>query len=167
MGVTMSMLSRLDAGARTRWLLLMSVALNVLFVGAAGAVALRYTGSVPLAAVARIGHNPTDRLNQIAASLPSSDAQVIRAELRTDEQKVAAAQADLRLAREDLRNSLRADPFSADAMRAAMEENRLARDNFDLVLHDVIATAATKMSVVGRNMLADWPTMREKSTTVQ
>jgi uncharacterized membrane protein len=163
----MSIFPTVEGAARARWMLLTSLALNVCFVGAAGAVAFRYTGTVPLTTVARIDHNAADRLSHIAATLPVNDAQVMRAELKADAEKVATAQADLRLAREDLRNSLRAEPFSADAMRAAMQENRTARDNFDSVLHDVIASAASKMSVVGRNKLADWSTTRRGTTRTQ
>ena len=117
--------------------------------GAAGAVAFRYTSPVPLATVARIDHSLPSRFDRIATSLPPADAAVMRAQLRDDAEKVAAAQADLRLSQEDVRKSLRAEPFDSDAMRAAMAANRAARENFDQVLHDMIAAAAAKMSVRG------------------
>ena len=77
--------------------------------------------------------------------------------------KVAAAQADLRLSQEDVRKSLRAQPFDPEAMRTAMAKNRAAHENFDQVLHDTIATAAAKMSAVGRAKLADWPAERRNT----
>ncbi len=77
--------------------------------------------------------------------------------------KVASAQADLRLSQEDVRKSLRAEPFDADAMRTAMAENRTAHENYDQVLHDMIASAAAKMSVAGRTKLADWPAERDNA----
>jgi uncharacterized membrane protein len=163
----MSIFPNIEGAARARWMLLTSLALNVCFVGAAGAVAFRFTGTVPLTTVAQINHNAADRLIHIAATLPVNDAQVMRTELRADAEKVATAQADLLLAREDLRNSLRAEPFNADAMRAAMQESRAARDNFDSVLHDVIASAASRMSVVGRNKLADWSTSHERKSRME
>jgi uncharacterized membrane protein len=159
----MSVLSKSEGGARMRWLLLGSLALNLFFVGAAGAVALRYSSPVPLAAVTHIDHSLAARFNRIAASLPPADAQVMRMQLRTEAQKVASAQADLRLSQDDIRKSLRAEPYDPNAMRVAMAENRTARDNFDQVLHDMIASAAAKMSIVGRNKLADWPTERESA----
>jgi uncharacterized membrane protein len=159
----MSVVSKTDGGARMRWLLLGSVALNLFFVGAAGAVALRYSSEVPLATVARIDHGLAARLNRIAATLPPADAQIMRAQLRIEAQKVAGAQADLRLSQDDIRKSLRAEPYDANAMRLAMAENRTARDNFDQVLQDMIAAAAAKMSIVGRNKLADWPAARENA----
>jgi uncharacterized membrane protein len=159
-GVTMSLFPHLDGAARVRWLLLTSLALNVFFVGAAGAVAFRYTGTVPLTHVTQIDHSVASRLNHIAATLPTADAQLMLAEFRTDAVKVASAQADLRLSREELRNSLRAEPFDANALRAAMTANNTARQNFEQLFQGMIATAATKMSVVGRNKLADWSTAR-------
>ena len=44
----MSILPGFEAAVRVRWFFLISLALNVCFVGAAGAVAFRYTGTVPL-----------------------------------------------------------------------------------------------------------------------
>ena len=150
-------------GARLRWLLLGSLALNLFFVGAAGAVAFRYSSPVPLATVSHIDHSLAGRLDRVASSLPPEDADLLRAQLRIEAVKVAAAQADLRLSQETVRNSLRAAPFDADAMRAAMAENRVARQNFDQVLHDTIAAAAAKMSDVGRAELAEWPAERDNA----
>jgi uncharacterized membrane protein len=167
LGVTMSIFPKFESAAHVRWLLLTSLALNVLFAGAAGAVAFRYTGTVPLTQVTQINHSVASRLDQIAATLPPADAQIMRAEFRADAVKVASAQADLRLSREELRNSLRAEPFDPNAMRAAMAASRTARDNFEQVMHDMIAAAAAKMSVVGRNKLADWPPARSSTATAQ
>jgi uncharacterized membrane protein len=158
-----SVLPTTDSGRRTHWLFLVSLAFNLVFVGAAGAVALRYSSPVPLATVARIDHSLVSRFNRIAAALPPSDAQIMRAQLNSEAQKVASAQADLRLSQDDLRKSLRADPFDPEAMHAAMAENRTARENFDEVLHEMIAAAASQMSIVGRTKLAEWPAERENA----
>jgi uncharacterized membrane protein len=159
----MSVLSQSESGARLRWLLLGSLALNLLFVGATGAVAFRYSSPVPLTTVSHIDHGLASRLDRIADSLPSGDAELLRAQLRGEAIKLASAQADLRLSQEDVRNSLRAQPFDADAMRNAMAQNRAARQNFDQVLHDTIAAAAAKMSDVGRVKLAEWPPERDNA----
>jgi len=159
----MSVLPRSESGGRLRWLLLGSLALNLFFVGAAGAVAFRYSSPVPLTTIAHIDHSLANRLDRIAASLPPADADVLRAQLRDDAEKVASAQADLRLSQDDVRKSLRAEPFDAHAMRAAMAENRSAHDDYDQILHDMIASAAAKMSVVGRTRLADWPAERDNA----
>lgn len=163
----MSIMTNTEGVVGARWLLPASLALNMLFIGVTGAVALRFTGSVPLAAVARIDRSATDRLDRLAESLPSSDAQVMRSELRAEEEKVAAAQADFRLSQEEVRNSLRAEPFDLEAVRAAMAQVQLARENYHMVLHEVIASAVAKMSVVGRNKLADWSATRPNTSVVQ
>ncbi len=163
----MSIVPSTEGGTHWRWLLLGSLALNLFFVGAAGAVAIRYSGPVPLATVARIDHSLAGRLDRIAAKLPPADAQLLRAQLRDEEIRVAAAEADLRLAQEDVRNSLRAQPFDADAMRTAMAASRVAHDNFDQVLHDTIAAAAAKMSIIGRTTLADWRTEHKTERTLR
>ena len=153
----MSILPKMDGSARSRWLLAGSLALNLFFVGAAGAVVLRYSSPVPLTTVTRLDHRVAGGLDRIAASLPAGDAALLRAQLRHEAVKLAAARVDLRLSQENVRNSLRAQPFNPDAMRRAMAENRVARENFEQVLHDTIASAATGMSPVGRTKLADWP----------
>jgi len=159
----MSILPGSEGGGRLRWLLLGSLVLNLFFVGAAGAVAFRYSSPVPLTTVSHIGHTLTGRFDRIAMSLPDADAEILRAEITQDANKIAAAQADLRLSQDDVRKSLRAEPFDADAMRTAMAENRNARANFDVTLHDMLASAAAKMSEVGRNKLADWPPERDSA----
>jgi uncharacterized membrane protein len=143
-----------------RWLLPVSLTLNLVFAGAAGASYLRHSVVVPLEPVTHMTRGAEDRLDRIATSLPSSDAQIMRSAIRAEAAKVVAAQASLRLSQEDVRNSLRAEPFDPAAVRAAMAETSAARDNFDRVLHDVIASAAAKMSPVGRSKLADWPPPR-------
>jgi uncharacterized membrane protein len=162
----MSIIPKMEGG-RVRQLLLASLVLNLLFVGATGAVAFRYASPVPLATVARIDHNIASRLDRIAASLPPADTEVMREQLRQDAAKVAAAQADLRLAQDEVRKTLRAEPFDTDAMRSAMATSRAAHDNFDLVLQNTIAAAASKMSVVGRNKLADWRGGRDTTQTAR
>jgi uncharacterized membrane protein len=160
MGVTMFTLPKIKHAARARWLLPVSLAVNICFVGAAGAVAFRYTGEVPLSEVTQIDHGAADRLDHLAAALPSTDAQVMRSEIRADEVRVAAAQADLRLAQEEARNSLRAEPFDIDAMRTAMQQVQVARENYHLVLHKVFEAAVPKMSTVGRAQLANLSAIR-------
>jgi uncharacterized membrane protein len=146
---------QIESRAHAHWLLLGSLLLNLFFVGAAGAVAYRYSSPVPLTTVSRV--DLIGRLNHVADTLPPGDADVMRAQLRADEEKIVAARADLRLSRDDVRRSLRAEPFDADAMRKAMTANHAAHERFDQVIHDMLASAASKMSVVGRTKLADWP----------
>ena len=154
------MLPKIQGSAYARWLLPVSLALNVCFVGAASAVAYRYTGEVPLSVVELINYGARDRLDRVAAALPPSDAQVMRAEIHADEEPVAAAQADLRLTQEEARDTLRAEPFNADALRSAMQRVQVARDHYHVVLQQVLEAAAPKMSMVGRNKLASLSAIR-------
>jgi uncharacterized membrane protein len=151
----MSVFPQIESRAHAHWLLLGSLALNLFFVGAAGAVAYRYSSPVPLTTVSRI--DLIGRLNHLADTLPPGDAASLRAQLRADEEKIVAARADLRLSRDDVRRSLRAEPFDADAMRKAMTANHAAHERFDQVIHETLASAASTMSVIGRTKLADWP----------
>jgi hypothetical protein len=156
----MSMLPKIQRSTYARWLLPVSLALNVCFVGAASAVAFRYTGDVPLPVVDLITRSAGDRLDRVAAALPANDAQIMRAQVRAEEVRVAAAQADFRLAQEEARNSLRAEPFNIDAMRVAMAQVQVARESYHTILHEVFESAAPKLSVVGRNMLANLSAIR-------
>jgi uncharacterized membrane protein len=154
------MLPKIQRSTYARWLLPVSLALNVCFVGAASAVAYRYTGDVALPVVDLITRSAGDRLDRVAAALPANDAQIMRAQVRAEEVRVAAAQADLRLAQEEARNSLRAEPFNIDAMRVAMAQVQVARESYHTILHEVFESAAPKLSVVGRNMLANLSAIR-------
>jgi uncharacterized membrane protein len=149
----------LRSGAMRR-LLPVSLTLNLVFAGAAGASFLRHSAAVPLEPVTHLTRGAEERLDRIATSLPDSDARIMRNAIRADAAKVVAAQASLRLSQEDVRNSLRAEPFDPAAVRAAMAETSAARDNYDQILHEVIASAAARMSPVGRSKLADWPPPR-------
>lgn len=154
----MAIVATNHASPQIRWLLLASIGLNLAFVGAAGAVAIRYTSPVPLRPVARLDSSMAGRIDRIASRLPPDDAEIIKSELRADSVSVAVVQADLRLSQDAVRKSLRARPFDPAAMQAAMSENRIARQRADGLLHDVIVAAATKMSEAGRDKLADGPT---------
>ena|SRR5579862_3935906 len=144
----------------SRWLLLGSLTLNLIFAGAATVSLTRHSAAVPLEPVAHLSHGAEHRLDRIATTLPGPDAQIMRSFIRAQAAKVVAAQADLRVSQDDLRASLRAKPFNPAAVRAAMAETSAARDNYDQVLQDVIASAAAKMSPEGRSKLADWPPPR-------
>ena len=135
---------------------------NLIFAGAAGASFIRHSGAVSLEPVTHMSRGAENRLDRIATTLPEPDAQIMRSFIRAEAAKVVAAQANLRLSQEDLRTSLRAEPFNPAAVRAAMAETSAARDNFDQVLQDVIASAAAKMSQAGRSKLADWPPPRSE-----
>ena len=106
------------------------------------------------------------RIERIAAILPAADAEVIRAEYRAKAAPVDAAREDFERSVDAIRDTFRAAPYDIEATRAAMAEARGKRQKFDLLLHDIIASAANKMSPAGRQKLADWsPTGRNPGTT--
>lgn len=162
----MSVFPQIESRTHAHWLLLGSLALNLFFVGAAGAVAYRYSGPVPLTLMTVSRVDLIGKLNHVADTLPPGDAASLRAQLRADEEKIVAARADLRLSRDDVRRSLRAEPFDAEAMRKAMTANHAAHERFDQVIHETLASAASTMSVIGRTKLADWPVQSSNARPV-
>lgn len=141
-----------------RWLLLGSLALNLFFVGIAVAMAVRGPSTPTW------DRNVLVRIDRIAASLPAADAELLRGETDHRREALQEAQKQYFGAREQIRAALRAEPFNADAMRAAMTKTRTARLNFDQTLQGIFADAAAKMSPAGRLALADWPPNRKSAS---
>jgi len=140
----------------SRWLVLASLALNLFLVGAGGTLLARHYLASP-ATPAPIDRSVSARMERLAATLPAHDAEILRAEYRAKATTVDGARQTYRNAQEEVRRILRTEPFQGDAMRAAMTQQRAARQVFDQLLQDVIASAAGKMSAAGRDKLADWP----------
>jgi uncharacterized membrane protein len=140
-----------------RWVVLVSLALNLFFVGATGALLARHYFAPSETSSSPIDRSVAARIDRLAQTLPSLDAEILRAEFRNKAATVEGALDAYRRAQETVRQSFRAEAFNADAMRAAMTEMRARRQTFDQSLHDVIGSAAIKMSAAGRNKLASWP----------
>lgn len=153
----MSLSANAKSSAHVRYLLVGSLALNLAFVGAAGAVAYRHVSAVPMQPVIGLNHSVTQRMDQMVAILPADDAKVMRAVLRTDAAQLAAAETQMRVSHETLRNKLRAEPYDPAAVREALAETSAARDRFFQLLEDVITSATAQMSLAGRQTLANWP----------
>ncbi|HTV38467.1 MAG TPA: periplasmic heavy metal sensor [Xanthobacteraceae bacterium] len=165
----MSLSANAKNPARMRYLLVGSLALNFALVGAAGSVAYERTSAnpVPLQPVIGIKHTIGQRMDLMVASLPPSDAKVMRAVLRADASQLAAAETQLRLSQETVRSSLRAEPFNPAAVRQALAETDAARDRFFQLVHNVIASATVQMSPEGRQTIADWPVRRRNAVVTQ
>ncbi len=135
----------------SRWLLLGSLALNLFFVGIAVAMLIR--------APAPRTWDPDVfvRVERLAATLPPADAQILRAAMDANHAAIAQTQDAYHDARDDIRETLRQDPFKLEAMRAAMAKTRVTRQAYDQAIQGVFADAAAKMSSAGRHALADWP----------
>ena len=77
-----------------------SLALNLFFAGAAGAVAFRYATDTA-AAEPSVGmdRGVEQRFDRIAAALPANDATILRADLHAQAIKLTTAETQVRLSR--------------------------------------------------------------------
>jgi uncharacterized membrane protein len=153
--VTVSPPAPARAGRWSRWILFVSLALNLFFIGAWAAFAWRH-----YAWERHRPWSPATRIERLAAALPAGDAEKLRSQFRTHQANIEAAVASYRQAQRGTREALRAEPFNADALRSAMAEARKARGKLDEALQDVIATAGAAMTPEGRRSLADWTPYR-------
>jgi uncharacterized membrane protein len=145
----------------TRWPLLGSLALNLFFVGIALAMAIRAP------APSTWDRNVFVRIERMAATLPPSDAALLRGQIEGQRPVIETAQTAYRAAQDEIRENLRREPFNDAAMRAAMAKTRAARQNFDQTLQGVFATVAAQMSPAGRRAVADWPPGRNSASNRQ
>jgi uncharacterized membrane protein len=142
----------------SRWLLLGSLALNLFFVGVAFALVIR--APAPPA----WDRDVFVRVERVAATLPPSDADLLRGQINNNRATIEDAQTKYRAAQDVIREALRQDPFEPEAMRAAMTKTRAARQTFDETIQGVFAGAASQMSSAGRHALADWPPDRKTAS---
>jgi uncharacterized membrane protein len=149
----------------SRWILLVSLGLNLFLVGAGGAWAARHYFAPPAQTTPWFDRSVAARIERLAATLPPADGDILRASYRANATAVAGARDLYRRAQDETRGILRSEPFDAEAMRAAMGRTRVARQGFDQLLQDVIAAAAARMTPAGRNKLADWPPTQRGSAT--
>ena len=157
-----------DAGTRARYLLLGSLTLNLVFAGAAGAVAFQHATKLPpLQPVVGMDRSVEQRFDRIAAALPANDANIMRTEFHAQAIKLATAETQVRLSEQAVRDSLRAQPFDPATVRAAMAALNKARDRFFELVHETVAGATAKMSSAGRQALADMRRRRLASAVTQ
>jgi uncharacterized membrane protein len=135
----------------SRWLLLGSLALNLFFVGAAVAMAIRAP------APSYWDPNVFVRVERLAATLPPADADILRGQINEVHAAIDDAQTKYHSARQHIHDVLRQEPFDVEAMRAATAQTRAARVTFDQTVQSVFANIAAKISPAGRQALANWP----------
>jgi uncharacterized membrane protein len=145
----------------SRWLLLGSLALNLFFVGVAVAFAIRSP------APSSWDRDVFVRVERVAATLPPTDADLLRGQIKTNRQVIEDAQTNYRTAQDVIRETLRQDPFNAETLRAAMAKTRAARQTFDQTIQGVFAGSAAQMSSAGRHALADWPPDRKSASNMK
>jgi uncharacterized membrane protein len=152
MTMTMTMQDR-----SSRWLLIGSLALNLFFVGTIGALALRQIVVPPQAATSERTRTAAGRMERLAAPLPPADADKLRAAFAVRATEAEAERAALNRAYERVQAALRAQPFEAGELRAAMAQARSARPVYEQIMQEVLMAAAATMSGEGRARLAEWP----------
>jgi uncharacterized membrane protein len=135
----------------SRWLLLGSLALNLFCVGIALALFIRAP------APSTWDRNVFVRVERVAATLPPSDADLLRGQINANREAIDSAQNSFRAAQDAIHETLRQEPFAPEALRAAMAKTRTARQAFDQTIQGVFAASAAQMSPAGRRALADWP----------
>ena len=152
MTMTMAMPDR-----SSRWLLIGSLALNLFFVGTVGALALRHIMAPARQAETERPRTAAARLERLAAPLPAADAEKLRAAFRTRAAEAESARDALNRAYERVQAALRAQPFDAAQLRAAMADARAARPLYEVTMQEILAAGASGMSPEGRARLAEWP----------
>jgi uncharacterized membrane protein len=154
--------------ANSRWPLLVSLALNLFFIGVGGALLWQaYAFDVPATPATGSDRTVAGRIERIAATLPRQDAEKLRAAYQAHRAEIDGARAAYRDRQDAVRAVLRAEPFDVEALRAAMAEMRAARQTFDRRIHEFFAQQASQMSPAGRQKLADRPGSRRETGTSQ
>jgi len=139
----------------SRRLTLWSLGLNLFFIGLVAALLVRLSIAPP-AALTSIDRSANGRIERIASALPAADAEIIRAEYRAKAAPVDAARDEFERDVDVIRQTFQIERYDVGATRATMAEARAAHQKFEVLLHDIIASAAEKMSPAGRQKLADW-----------
>jgi uncharacterized membrane protein len=145
---------------RSKRFMLISVALNLFFVGIAATLFARSYFAPPSVVTVTIDRSAGARMERIAATLPPGDAEIMRAAYRDNATKLDSARDEFEDAVAAIKQSFRAEPYDAEATRKAMADTRTKHQRFIALLHDAIATAAGKMSPAGRAKLAEYSPTR-------
>jgi uncharacterized membrane protein len=154
----------LQGERRTRRFTLISVALNLFFIGLAIAFFARSYFAPPSVITVNIDRGAAARIERIAATLPPADAEIMRAAYRDNAATLDAARKEVDDDVALIKASFRADPYDVEATRRAMAETRAKYQQFLAKLHDAIAGAAGKMSPAGRTRLAEYSSTRVNIT---
>lgn len=130
------------------WILLASLAVNV-FLAVIVATSLSHGPKGPPPRLERM-------LEDMAATLPSSDALILRQAMETRRSALTGEMDNPRQHMDRLRQILSSEPFDLDTYLKANSEFRARRDHISTVMGDVLADALPKMSQEGRKRLADF-----------
>jgi uncharacterized membrane protein len=163
MNTALSTLPGEDRGSH--WFMLASLALNLFFIGTIGALIYRHYTTPPVTISVPLDRSAAGRIERIAATLPVTDAEVLRAEYRAKATTLDAARSDFENTIDDIRQTFRVEPYNGESTRTAMASARAARQRFEELLHEVIASSAAKISAAGRLKLAEFGPPRTTPAT--
>jgi uncharacterized membrane protein len=149
----------------TRWWLIGSLALNLLFIGTIGTLAVRHMVAPQQQAATERPRTAAARIERLAAPLPAADAEKLRAAFRARETAAEGGREGLNRAFERIQAAMRAEPFDAAQLRAAFGEARGVRPAYEQTMQEIIASAAAEMSREGRTKLSEWPSSRPNTPT--
>ena len=139
----------------SRWLLIVSLALNLFFIGAASTLALRQFFEPAQTAAVQTQRTAAGRIEFLAAPLPPADAEKLRASFRTQATPAEQARGALNRALDHLQAALRKQPFDPADLRAALLEIRTTRPVYEQVMGDLYFAAVVEMSTEARLKLAN------------
>ena len=161
----MTMITLDSQDRASRFLLIGSLALNLFFVGTAGALTARHYMTSPEPAPVEHTRTAAGRIERLAAPLPAADAEQLRAAFRAREATVEGARDSLNAAFERVSSALRAEPFDPAQLGAAFGAVRAVRPAYEIAMQQIIAAGAQAMSHEGRSKLAEWPPSRPNTKT--
>lgn len=144
---------------RTRWLIGLSVALNLFFLAFFAAQSWRVVHGGPLAMIARPGLGSggvaETILQRIAGQLPPDDARVFRQAMQSRLPEVLRLQRQSLAAMEQVRADVAARPFDAEKTRADMQAARQLRQQIAPLVEAALLEALPRMSDAGRRALGE------------
>lgn len=136
-----------------QFLLIASLALNLLLVAAIGAYSLRQNTQTA-------GERWAAKMERLADAMPAADGGMLRGALAAHMPTLEAARAELRTSREAIAGALRTDPFDRAALERAMADFGIKRVGLQRAYQAMIADGAAGMSADGRAKMADWSSRR-------
>lgn len=131
-----------------RWIFAASLVLNVFLATVVGAHRWnRHPGGPP---------DPSRVAEEIAATLPSADAGVLRRAFAENRARLEAAHAAMKGFPHRVHDALAADAFDESRLRAVFDAGSRARQQMDDAIAEVVVAAAKRMSPAGRHKMAEW-----------
>jgi uncharacterized membrane protein len=145
---------------RSKRILFVSVALNLFFIGIGATLFARSYFAPPLPITVNIDRGASARMERIAQTLPTADAEIMRATYRDNAASLDAARDEFENAVAEIKASFRKQPYDVELTRKAMADTREKNQRFIALLHNAISGAAAKMSPEGRAKLAEYSATR-------